>query len=275
MKRVLVSLVFVVLGLSTLGWAHGNVIFTMMDPTGDDVGRGDLVYPSHEVFRPGLFDLQCFTVTRCEKAICFDLKFRTVTNPFYAPEGYFHQRMEVYIDTTPYSGSQLISIGGWEYSVPPKYGWEVRLSGAPFGETRGFVYASENLRDISRGVSSHLLSDGQTIRITVDDALLPKPTKDWRYYVFVGSFDAAGVEGWRGIEKDAQSWLLGGDGAPLIDVLAPRWGSKSQKRQLQKGVLLPVGWGWQGNLPWLWIVLVVSVGLGAVFWIIFYIRRWN
>lgn len=275
MNRMLVSLLTVILSLSIAEAALSEVVFTMTDPMGDDTGSGQLVYPSHEVFQPGLFDLLRFTVSRIDKEVCFDLKFRTVTNPFYAPEGYFHQRIEVYIDTTPNSGSERITVGGWEFDLSPEYGWEIRLSGAPFGETGGYVDMSENLLDISGGVSSHLLSDGQTVRIAVDEELLPYPDKSWRYYVLVGSYDSLGVDGWRGIEKEAQPWLLGGEGAPILDILAPRWGSHSQKRQLERGMLHPVALGWQGDLPWLWIVLFVSLGLGTVFWIVFYIRRWT
>lgn len=58
-----------------------------------------MVYPSHEVFVPGLFDLLKFQVSVDQQFVFFDFQFAALTNPFRAPEGYFHQRLELYITT--------------------------------------------------------------------------------------------------------------------------------------------------------------------------------
>ena len=61
----------------------------------------------------------------------------------------------------------------------------------------------------------------------------------------------------------------GGSGAPLIDVLAPRWGSKTQNGSCRR-VLHPVGWG--GRKSTLALDCTCCFGrIGRVL-IVFYIR---
>src|SRR5690625_231109 len=72
-----------------------HVVFTMRDPSGDDRGGGELIYPTHAAFEPfhGLFDLRRFQVSASSETAYFDLTFGEITNPFSAPEGFYHQRI--------------------------------------------------------------------------------------------------------------------------------------------------------------------------------------
>ena len=42
-------------------------VFEMTDPTGDDNGPGTYVYPTNDVFKPGVFDLTKFRVIDMER----------------------------------------------------------------------------------------------------------------------------------------------------------------------------------------------------------------
>ena len=81
--------------------AAGTVLFTMEDRAGDDWGPGDLKYPLHQVFEPGLFDLRRVHVWHDDRNLYFDVSFALVTNPWNAPEGFFHQLIDIYIDAEP------------------------------------------------------------------------------------------------------------------------------------------------------------------------------
>lgn len=269
MKRIglAILILFIVVGRVK---AQGQIIFQMADPAQDDRGAGGLLYPSHQVFVPGLFDLRKFTVLRDDEYFYFDFQFTNITNPFGAPEGYFHQRLEVYFDTNYPGGNEKITFAQYELETSPNYGWEACLSVAPFGEGYLEITTPTGTKRISTGVSSYVQPDEKTIRVQVEQALLPEPDRSWRYYVLVGSFDGLAPEFWR--DLGINPWDVGGEGPPIFDLLAPRWGLRSQKRQLGKGVLHPMGPGWFGNLPWLLIVLVLALAVGIVFWGIYYWR---
>lgn len=250
--------------------AQERIVFQMSDPIGDDFGAGKLAYPSHEVFSAGLFDLKKFSVAVDEDYVYFDFQFPVVTNPFQAPEGYFHQRLEVYIDTDP-GGNEEIIVGHYRFRTAPKFGWEVRLTVAPFGESRLYLQNTNEMQAFTDGVSSFLLKDEKTIRVQVDKKLLFEPTQEWRYYVLVGSFDGLALDLWRDLGDG--SWQVDGEGPPVFDLLAPRWGTKSQKSQLNKALLYPVGLSWKSNLLWIKISLMIVLGAGVAFWSLF-LWRW-
>lgn len=268
-KYGLVILILLILAFGVR--AQERVVFQMGDPPGDDWGAGDLRYPRHQVFVSGLFDLRKFVVVEEQKYVCFDFQFTTITNPFGAPEGYFHQRLEVYLDTSYPGGKEDIVFAQHELKTSPDYGWEVRLAVAPFEESYLEYSTPNQQRRVTEGISSYVQPDGKTIRVQVLKELLPEANRSWRYYVLVGSFDGLAEGFWR--DLGINPWDVGGEGAPIFDLLAPRWGLRSQKHQLTEGVLHPVGPGWGGNLPWLLICLVAALAVGAVFWVI-YLWRW-
>lgn len=262
MKKLLLVLLTAMLCGSA---AQAGIIFQRSDPRGDDYGQGTLIYPSHEVYEPGLFDLRRFCVGVEEEHVCFDFRFTAISNPFRAPEGFFHQRLEVYIATGESGGNETIVIGEHEFQTAPGCGWQVRLAVAPFGESRLYRAEAGQARVFLVGVYPELLADGETIRVRVNRDLLPEPMKTWRYYVLVGAFDGLALDFWRDIGDGP--WQAGGEGPPVFDLLAPRWGRRNQTRQLAGGVLYPAGSG--GSMGVIFGLLVFLSGFiigGILFW---------
>jgi len=245
----------------------------MKDPTGDDRGAGTLRYPTHPIFEKGLFDLRQFKVSYDEAFVYFDLEFGLVTNPFHAPEGYFHQRIEIYIDKNRDQGNEKISLPGIELRLPEEHRWEARVRVGPFGGTALFNTASMVPSSVFPAVSSTLLDDGRTIQVRVSRELLLTPTTDWHYYVLVGGFDGLGYGQFRPLTDQAGEWTFGGEGWPIVDVLAPSWGTATQNRQLKRGELYPVGPGWVQKQPWASLALFIAIVLGTIFWGAFFLRR--
>lgn len=262
--RKLVVALLIMLALILGAQAQSPVIVRITDPRGDDWGGGALTYPDHQVYVPGLFDLQLFEVATDDEYIIFDFQFATLTNPFQAPEGYFHQRLEVYIRTGAQSGFGDMKVGAHQLKTSPDGSWDVRLSVAPFGESR--LYAQG--RVFTEEVSSLSLPESQTIRVQVKKNILPNPSPAWGYYVLVGSFDGLAVDFWRDLGEGP--WEIGGEGFPIFDLLAPRWGSRSQENQLSKGVLYPISGGQTRSIWWLVGVLGLAVMAAG-----FYMWRWR
>lgn len=234
MRSLILALLIVLLVTWGCG-AERELLFRSRDPKGDDRGAGELLYPEHAVYQRGLFDLLNFEVSADAEHLYFDFKFAEVTNPFGAPEGYFHQRLEVFIRTEEQASREEIKFGRHRLQTNPGLGWDLRLSIAPFGESR--IYAG--LQEIaSDQVVSLVLPDQKTIRLKVPKDLLPHPNHAWGYYVLVGAFDGLAQDFIR--DLGSGPWDVGGEGVPIFDLLAPRFSMPSQRAQLSKGILKPV-----------------------------------
>ncbi len=245
--------------------AAGTVLLSMEDRSGDDYGAGDLTYPLHEVFEPGLFDLRRVHIWHDELNLYFDISFALVTNPWNAPEGFFHQLIDIYIDAEPGGYTEPAAEGpGVRFS--PDAGWEYRLRIQPWAGSRwldarfspGKVYP----------VKVSVLPDGKTIRAEVPLEVTGQPSRSWRYYVLVGGFDTFGPDNYRAVEDTSTQWAFGGassqGGTRVVDILDSGSGKRSQKAQLKAGdgaeeapVLIPVDWGL--SLPFTWGHLLASI----------------
>lgn len=250
-----------------------QVLWARDDPVGDDYGSGTLRYPTHPAFHPhrGLYDLQRFAVLLEGDHVYFDLTFGQVTNPFSAPEGFYHQRIDIYIDSVPGEGSVEPFQPGPRVTFHPAYAWDFRLRVAPFGGTRLQSYRDgANSPGLSRGLSARVQDDGRTIRVSVPVSVLGVPQPGWRYYVLVGGYDHFGPDEWREVTGPPDAWFFHGLEHPqlaprVVDILAPRWGLHSQRRQLagydaangRPARLYPVG----GRTRWPMAAVLVPIVL--------------
>jgi len=238
--------------------AASQVVFSVEDRLGDDYGSGAVTYPLHHVFEPGLFDLRRVHIWHDNENIYFDISFAKVTNPWKAPEGFFHQLIDVYIDSEP--GGHLKPVApGPGIMFSPEAGWEYRLRIQPWGGSRWLDARSDPAK--VHPIKALLLPDNKTIRGEVPLEIAGIPTRKWQYYVLVGGFDTFGPDQYRAIQEVASQWSFGGatmaDGPNVIDLLDPRLGGKrSQKAQLETKDLA------QGEYP---VLIPVSHGLSLPF----------
>jgi len=243
--------------------AAGTVLFTMEDRAGDDWGPGDLKYPLHQVFEPGLFDLRRVHVWHDDRNLYFDVSFALVTNPWNAPEGFFHQLIDIYIDAEPGGYTEPAAEGpGVRFS--PDAGWEYRLRIQPWTGSRWLDARSYPAKAYPVEVS--VLPDGKTIRGEVPLKVTGPPSRSWRYYVLVGGFDTFGPDNYRAVESEPTQWSFGSAsaarGVRVVDILDAGVGKRSQKAQLQASgeeapVLIPVDGGL--SLPFTWGHLLASI----------------
>src|SRR5690625_2316273 len=119
---------------------EGETLFRMRDPLGDDVGDGGITYPRDATFHPykGLLDLVEFAMVGEEGFVRFDLVMKKVQNPWNAPEGFYHPRIDIFIYTGDQGGRTTPLREGAGVQFSPRYPWNYWLRVAPFGGTALF-----------------------------------------------------------------------------------------------------------------------------------------
>lgn len=266
----------------TTGDLGEKVIFAFTDPVGDDHGPGNYCYPTHPGFEPhkSLLDLLAFRVLTAGDEAWYELDFGLITNPWNAPEGFFHQRIDIYIDSRAGFGRTITPQPGANVTFAPEYPWDIWLRIAPWGGSRAYYLEKDGEQLVERrGITVGVVGD-RTIRVVVPRETLPMPTEQWRYYVLVGGYDSFGPDEYRVVTTQGGEWTFGGGtdanlDSNIIDLLAPKGGRHSQAEQLaydpeaQTGaVLYPVGnVANQEATPWLIGTLALLVGgVAAVYW---------
>lgn len=262
LTTALVVLLAAYLGLAEIGWVtwapageetlapvgdgaaggeDGRIITRVIDPIGDDRGPGSYAYPTNPGFAPGkgLFDLLSFTVREKGENVYFDLEFGAVTNPWRAPEGFFHQRVDVFIDAVSGAGRTTLVEDGASVQFCAEHPWDLWLRGEPWGGSALLDAEGRVLGDVTDGKAAvEVLPDARTIRWRIARTALGKePRPGWWYYVLVGGYDTFGPSRYRAVFPKASEWYFGGGGAAMlhplvIDVLALARGPRSQKAQL-------------------------------------------
>lgn len=253
--KVLILLLIIGASLCLMGASLPEVYFQSEDPVGDEHGYGTYQYPGNIAFEPyeGLFDITGFKVWK-DKAgeINFDTSFVKITNPWMAPEGFIHQNIRIFIDTTPGKGYNKLPKRGAYVEFASKYAWDICLKIVGWGNSQFLIYENGILK--ARPLATEVLGDNLTIRAKVPESLIGTPEKSWNYYVLVGSYDGFGEDFFRKVMKDSGQWVIGGGfneniEPQVMDILAPKSGPHSQKNQLKSfdpesgklALLYPVG----------------------------------
>lgn len=288
-RTIFMGAFFVMLAVILLGAAGPVVYFTMNDPVGDEHGYGTYQYPSNISFQPyqGLFDILQFQVKAGPGGVIFfDTTFRKITNPWAAPEGFIHQNLRIFIDTTPGKGSLGLAERGAMVRFHPRFAWDVGLKVVGWENSRIFTLADGTLQ--VKHLRVGLLDDGRTIRAAVPESLIGKPASNWHYYVLVGSYDGFGDDFFRKVAPKPGEWVIGGGTGKhldprVMDLLAPSKGKHSQEKQLQSfevetgklAELYPVGPNITGfnRLGWIFGTLVALI-LGVLIYNLNR-KRWN
>ncbi len=236
---VIISLLTLLGSRAEIALAEPVTAFEMKDPTGDDYGPGTYTYPTHKAFLPGLFDLTHFRVSYDVEYVYFDTTFREVTNPWNAPEGFSHQLISIYIDTTKGMGRTDTIRKGAMVAFDKRYAWDICIKALGWGGCRAFTAHDDGeSKGISDGLEASVLPDGKTVRVKVPLPIIGQPDANWGYYVLIGSQDAFGEDDFRPVMEESTSWTFGGGSnlgvnPNVIDMLAPEGGKFSQERLLR------------------------------------------
>lgn len=229
-----------------------RVLFRISDVRGDDHGAGSVRYPLDEVFHPyqGYLDIHKFEVSADSDSVYFRFHMGAVSaEPFNPPEGFFHQRIDLFIHTGDEGGRTAPLRAGSGVVFSQRHPWHMWVKVAPFGGTALYTWLdSADSPGRRSGITATGLKESGVIEVRIPVDTISPPTSKWRYYVLVGSFDGLGDDEYRAVAPERSRWLLGGDAPDLpgvVDVIAPGWGPRRQSVQLAGGkdppVLFPVG----------------------------------
>lgn len=211
--------------VSTLSWLvhyEPRVVFAMSDPFGDDRGPGCYVYPTHEDFRPGDFDLRSVRVLVDDLHAYFEIGLVHLDDPWEGLTGLSKQLIDIYLYVPHLDEKTSPTTRGLRADFRDGQGWNraVRVSGNWHGEAQ-VVRADES---VAGSVLITAQYPTRCVSARVDlDALGARPGPGWRILVAV-----AGEENGhpRPIHEHASEWDFGGgDGQgihPLIlDMIVP------------------------------------------------------
>lgn len=120
-------------------WAGLQTLVTISDPSGDDHGAGNLIYPQRADFKPGDLDLLQLKISRNENGFWFEAMFKNpirdpagVTDSVsseslsnFARKGFYQFNLDVYVDTDRVKGSgNTFTLPGRQVQIAPEYAWE-------------------------------------------------------------------------------------------------------------------------------------------------------
>lgn len=239
----MLALVLTVAAAATLPCACAGqtvVMWEAADPVGDDDGPGTYVYPANPAFSPfsGIFDLTGFRVLHDPDNVYFEIALARIANAWNAPDGFSHQLINVYVDTTSNAGRVDTLRDGPFVRFDSRHAWDFNIKIMGWGGTRVYLASDDpSSPGVYDGVFAEALPDGETIRATVSKRVVGEPSDVWKYYVLVASQDGYGPDNHRPVMAAAAAWVFGGgsdlDVNPnVIDILAPESGPRSQHNQL-------------------------------------------
>ncbi|CAM2068882.1 Glucodextran-C domain-containing protein [Sulfidibacter corallicola] len=180
---------FLVLCLMGFAWA-GPITFK--DPTGDDNGPGNYVYPTDAVYKAGSFDLTELEVKHKGKNVEFSVSMAAkLDDPWGMGVGFAVQMVFIYIDTDGKAGSgHTDGLPGNNLKFSEEHAWDKVVILSPQSKSRVTSEAKEKAADVYGDilVPGRTNGKGKTIsgKVKLADLGGGEP-ESWRYQVVVQS----------------------------------------------------------------------------------------
>lgn len=185
----------------------GTVVLDTTDPTGDDNGPGNYVYPTAPDFHPGAFDIQRFQVIISPDGTTttFKLQVRDLTPTFGNPLG--AQLVDVYVhDPNATTTSTAAAYTTRNYTIAPSAAWSRLLEVEGFGQQ--YVDASgANKGTIS--ISANAISRYITFSVPTSSLGTNAPTSGWGFTVVLTGQDGFSPDKARSFASTPQPYNFG------------------------------------------------------------------
>jgi len=219
-----------------------KIIMDMSDPVGDDNGPGTYVYPTADVFKPGVFDMTRFRVVERGVKIVFEIYVRDLGgNPWNGPNGFCLQYPQIYIRTTMNLPSRNDTYGlnvdlaensSWHIAILLAPGWG--SDPVPSGERAAIYYYNNTVVVQSDRFNVYADPSRNAIIAEIDRSLLfdVDNISRWVFTVALTSYDGYGPMRVRPVSVETGTWVIGagikyaqaiarGVEPRVMDVLAP------------------------------------------------------
>lgn len=222
---------------------------TLVDPTGDAHGAGDLNPPTASIYASvAPFDLVEVSVLD-EPRLAVEIRLAGISNPLNLPLGLSLPVIDVYLDTK--DGGESALLPGPGLRMPDRVGWDVALR--VHGDAAFLVESLDPAAPVFP-LSVERLGNRIVLRST-----RWAPDEVRRIDAMTGVYDAFGADAWRAVALSSSPWAFSSDSGafPVVDVLASS--GAVQRGVLERGVL-PSGRFTFGVAGWL---TVATLGIGV------------
>jgi carbohydrate-binding DOMON domain-containing protein len=197
--------------LLTLPASSEQVLFRAVDPSGDDTGDGDYVYPTHSSFgQGGQADVTSCTISMDEDNFLVMMGFRDLVDPWQV--GNRLTFVAIAMDTAE-GGQEMLGHSSGAYLENPS---ELQIFLA--GDTCEIVDAQGN--KLSTGAVCDTDNEKDIMHFSVPLADIGTPTQRWKYTIAVGlqdDYGAGGLGDFRMVQAQVQEWR-GGGGVDDLDI---------------------------------------------------------
>lgn len=197
--------------LSAVPAVSGQILFQAQDPSGDDTGDGDYLYPTHPSFgQGGQADMLGCTISRDEGSFLMEIRFRDLVDPWQV--GNRLTFVAIAVDTCE-GGLDMLGHNAGAYLESPG---ELQIFLA--GDTCEVLDAQGN--KMATGAVCDVDNEKNIMRFSVPLADIGEPTERWKYTIAAGlqdDYGAGGLGDFRMVDAQAQEWR-GGGGVDELDI---------------------------------------------------------
>jgi carbohydrate-binding DOMON domain-containing protein len=190
----------------------GTLLYNVQDPTGDDNGAGNYVYPTASDFHPGAYDMTDFQVYDTGSTVTFRVQTRDLTPTFGSPLG--AQLINVYVHQPAASPtSTAASFPQRNYTIAPAGAWSRMLEVQGFGQR--FIDAT-GATPGTITISANQISRYITFSVT-KAALGGTPTTGWGFTVTLAGQDGFSSDNARAFTATPGAYSFGECAAASTD----------------------------------------------------------
>jgi len=167
---------------------EGKEVFHISDPTGDDKGDGEYIYPENEKAIPGMFDLIDFRIGKDDELVYFQLEFSDLTHAeIDSDQGFAGTFAAIVIDAdnVEKSGNTrlLFDNGNFLLSEKDAYEFVIEVSNAGIlVYNQNWVWQLLFLKALSEG--SHIQEN--KFIFAVPQQIIGSPDSSWKIQVMTG-----------------------------------------------------------------------------------------
>ena len=167
---------------------HGEEVFHILDPTGDDKGDGDYNYPQNKNASHGIFDLSGFKISLDDELVYFQLQFSHLSYAEISSDEAFNGTfvaLAIDSDDEENSGNTRLFFdnGNFEFSKKDGYEFAIEVSNA------GILVYDQNW--IWQALFLKALSPQSHIRrnefsFAIPQTIIGTPDSSWKFQVLIG-----------------------------------------------------------------------------------------
>jgi len=217
--------------------AEDDVLFSRIDPAGDDYGPGNYKYPQHQVFQKGegLFDITGFKIIELEETYEFQFEFTKLVEVWNSRYGFSLPLIEIYIDNEKNGSTELFENGA-RVRLNSEYPWNklLKINGwwislyTPDDRGKNVVDFSVTGDDVPWVLKNPKISvEKNQIKLQIKKEKIGS-LKNSYLFILVGGFDPFGYGHYRGVRDETNRWFFAAEGeenienAPrVIDLIVP------------------------------------------------------